>query len=188
MIYFIRYDNMVKIGYSVNPMKRFHKMQSDFPFKLVLLNSFEGDVTLEKSLHYYYKDRHIRGEWFSYTEGMEYFKDIPHVYYKNKVGIEIARDQAKKIADKATTFICKSMFTKKAWDHRDVNEVKNKNVLMTGCANESRYLGVLEVNKALKGPKFKNKDLAQMLGITVPTVVNYKKIIKKYQSYYDEQN
>ena len=51
----------VKIGKALNPTKREKTLQAEQPF-IKLYATTEKD--LEKHLHYKYKDKRIRGEWF----------------------------------------------------------------------------------------------------------------------------
>lgn len=66
MIYFIahRESDMVKIGHSKNPERRFRTLQSTSPVALELLGSMVGSCQMERKLHTYFFPVHVRDEWF----------------------------------------------------------------------------------------------------------------------------
>lgn len=66
MIYFIRDPmyQLVKIGFSERPAKRFCKIQSDSPGMAELLAVIEGDRAEEARLHERFRVLRQRGEWF----------------------------------------------------------------------------------------------------------------------------
>ncbi len=57
-VYFIKKDNLVKIGWSANPQQRVQKFEGD------LLGLLPGPMTLEKELHKRFADLHQGSEWF----------------------------------------------------------------------------------------------------------------------------
>lgn len=68
MIYFVKCNDMVKIGYTKrNPEKRLAALQTANPYELLLIKTIEGTIDDEKILHAKYKKYHIRGEWFLFT-------------------------------------------------------------------------------------------------------------------------
>jgi hypothetical protein len=67
MIYFIRAPSvqMVKVGYTVNPIKRFSSMQGNSPVALEWVASDQrGDLLTEAEFMFRYEDHRSRGEWF----------------------------------------------------------------------------------------------------------------------------
>lgn len=55
---------LVKIGWSSDPARRLHKIQSDTPNKCVLVGAFVGGRDLEAEVHVQLRLWHVRGEWF----------------------------------------------------------------------------------------------------------------------------
>ena len=79
MIYFIqvRGDGPVKIGYALNPEKRFQEVQTCNHDKLTLLHVVPGAYSLETKIHNHLKKYNIHGEWFrSDPKVMEYIQNI----------------------------------------------------------------------------------------------------------------
>ena len=69
MIYFIKCNDMVKIGYTKEDVqRRLHTLQVGCPYKLEILNIIEGDETQEKILHNRLGRHRVRGEWFELNE------------------------------------------------------------------------------------------------------------------------
>jgi len=68
-VYFIVcvHDNMVKIGYSTNPIKRLNSLQTSNYHDLELLGYIPGDIRDEKTLQHHFSAYHHRGEWFYYV-------------------------------------------------------------------------------------------------------------------------
>lgn len=64
MVYFVRCQKAVKIGYTKNVIKRFRELQSANPTELELLVSIPGTLGTEALFHEVLKDSCIRGEWF----------------------------------------------------------------------------------------------------------------------------
>lgn len=64
MIYFIRSEDAIKIGYSRNPETRLGELQVGTQHTLELLGVMHGDMVDEGNLHKRFADLHIRGEWF----------------------------------------------------------------------------------------------------------------------------
>lgn len=65
MIYFITQElnKYIKIGYTDNdPDNRSRAMQVGNPHPLNLVAVIDGDKGLERSLHWYFRKDHIRGE------------------------------------------------------------------------------------------------------------------------------
>lgn len=64
MIYFIRADSAIKIGYSVNPEMRLGELQVGAQHDLELLGVMHGEREDEGKLHKQFANLRIRGEWF----------------------------------------------------------------------------------------------------------------------------
>ncbi len=66
MIYIIKTQNYVKIGYSKNPERRIKELQYMCPTKLKLICTFEGNLVTEKALHNYFDKYRVSftNEWF----------------------------------------------------------------------------------------------------------------------------
>ena len=77
MVYFIAdyKNNVCKIGFSERPKRRLKSLQTGYPFNLSLVKTIKGDIMLEKSLHYKYRDIKIKGEWFK-LDGIDELKNI----------------------------------------------------------------------------------------------------------------
>lgn len=74
MIYFIRQNDEVKIGYTESdPKGRLSQIQVGNPFDLTMILLIDGDVKVEKELHERFTDLHIRGEWFKFEEPIKEF-------------------------------------------------------------------------------------------------------------------
>lgn len=80
-------NNAVKIGKSVNPLKRERTLQSE---KISIKLIYAVDKDIENKLHKKYRDKRIRGEWFRLTK-----KDIHCII--SKYGFIEASEIQKKI-------------------------------------------------------------------------------------------
>lgn len=72
-IYMIQMANCgpVKIGHSDAVLwAKVKDMQVSHPYKLTLIRSFPGRGDMEAMCHFYFRDNHIRGEWFHYSSRM----------------------------------------------------------------------------------------------------------------------
>ena len=85
MIYLISYDNQfLKIGYTKNITKRLSQLQTSIPIKLEVLHLIDGDIALEKKLHFLFKDLRTQGEWFNFDNSiLEYFEDKECLLWQN---------------------------------------------------------------------------------------------------------
>lgn len=65
-IYFVRVQDFVKIGFTVDPQKRLLELQTASPFSLELLCQHEGNRNKEAELHRRFAKYRVRpdGEWF----------------------------------------------------------------------------------------------------------------------------
>lgn len=66
VIYFIQRDDMgaIKIGRSIDPLKRLRELQTASPIKLTLLGMMDSEDSTETELHNRFKRLRIMGEWF----------------------------------------------------------------------------------------------------------------------------
>lgn len=75
MIYFIGTLEKIKIGYTLNPIKRLNDMKRDNPEKLVLYLSLPGTKIEENNFHQIFSKYQIRNEWFEFTGALKEFVD-----------------------------------------------------------------------------------------------------------------
>jgi len=68
MIYFIKVDEYVKIGFTKNVNQRIKNLQTGNHRKLELLCEIEGGYYLEKQYHDYFQQYRQQGEWFEYRD------------------------------------------------------------------------------------------------------------------------
>lgn len=66
MIYFIMSGDLVKIGYSNNPKKRFAALSTGCPFPCHLIGVTEGGPSEEAALHKAFAHLREKGEWFRF--------------------------------------------------------------------------------------------------------------------------
>jgi len=182
MIYFIRCKNFVKIGYSDNIQKRLNKFRCENPFDLVLINSMEGDRSVELDTHNYFKELHHKGDWFLEDERMYNIKEVPKTNtFKKKINTLLRDEESTKLLEeykKKKIFIHEKLFTRYGWDKLDKRSINEYNKELTGVANYKTYLNVLKVKDILiKG--YKNYKLVELTGLKIPTIINYRNLIQK---------
>lgn len=75
-IYFVQAGKgPIKIGISLNPIRRLVKMGADNHERLTLLAVMLGDMAAEQGLHKAFSAANVRGEWFNPTpEILEYIR------------------------------------------------------------------------------------------------------------------
>jgi hypothetical protein len=73
MIYFIEQEGIIKIGYSINPNKRFIQLKLSNPNELIVRLIIEGTLEDEKKYHEMFKEFHHRGEWFLFSDEIKEF-------------------------------------------------------------------------------------------------------------------
>jgi len=73
MIYFIKANEKVKIGYAVDPSKRIPAIQTSSPFDLEVLLIIDGNYDKEYELHKRFQDMRTSGEWFEFGEPIKSF-------------------------------------------------------------------------------------------------------------------
>lgn len=66
MVYFIKDVNsgLIKIGYSLDPSKRFKQLKASAGLNLKFLGIVKEDVEYEKELHIKFKNLRVNNEWF----------------------------------------------------------------------------------------------------------------------------
>jgi len=71
MIYFVEFNDYVKIGFSHKNVKnRISQIQTSLPFKLKALLIINGDRKFEKELHFKFRNTRKNGEWFLLDKDM----------------------------------------------------------------------------------------------------------------------
>lgn len=82
-VYLIKdnFTGYIKIGHSVDPEKRLmelcrQKTLLPMPNDFEILAAWEGCAEEERLIHQFFKEKHVRGEWFALDE-----KDIAKVRY-----------------------------------------------------------------------------------------------------------
>ena len=73
MVYFIRQDAAVKIGYTKQIKYRLSELQVSNPNELTVLLLIKGGIKLEQELHKRFVDDKIRGEWYYLSDEVRDF-------------------------------------------------------------------------------------------------------------------
>jgi DNA-binding Xre family transcriptional regulator len=73
MVYFIKAENRLKIGYAEDPSKRIPSIQTSSPFQLEVLLIIDGDYSIERDLHQKFQDFRVSGEWFEFNDDIKSF-------------------------------------------------------------------------------------------------------------------
>ncbi len=82
-IYFVKKDNEVKIGRSVDIERRLEELQVANSVELILLYQIKDvDESFERYIHYICEGYHVRGEWFK-KDVIEHL--LRHPFYKEKM-------------------------------------------------------------------------------------------------------
>lgn len=69
-IYFIRYQGLIKIGFSSNLVLRVKAIMASIPGQVVFLGHMPGDREMEAHLHERFEHTRFSGEWFADTEDL----------------------------------------------------------------------------------------------------------------------
>ena len=69
-VYFIRSGDFVKIGYSLDPVKRLAKIGTDSPYKCEIIGIFASQDFSETEMHRKFSHLWSRGEWFLFDQSM----------------------------------------------------------------------------------------------------------------------
>ena len=64
MIYFLKANDKIKIGYADDPSKRIPSIQTSSPFELEVLLIIDGNYDKERELHKKFQKHRTQGEWF----------------------------------------------------------------------------------------------------------------------------
>ncbi len=67
MVYFVKCEQYVKIGYTSNMKNRYKAYVTENPFPTQILHVIKGGLKIEKEIHVKMKDYLHRGEWFHYN-------------------------------------------------------------------------------------------------------------------------
>lgn len=70
-VYFLRYGNLIKIGYSGSLGHRVRSIMSGVPGHVEFVGHMPGDRELEAHFHQMFADSRFNGEWFVSTEPLE---------------------------------------------------------------------------------------------------------------------
>lgn len=73
MIYFVKANDRVKIGYADDPANRIPSIQTSSPYELEVLLIVEGTYEVERELHRRFQEYRVTGEWFEYGDRIESF-------------------------------------------------------------------------------------------------------------------
>ncbi len=73
MIYFLKANDKVKIGYADDPMKRIPAIQISSPYRLAVLLIIDGNYNKESELHDRFEKHRSIGEWFNFEEPIKTF-------------------------------------------------------------------------------------------------------------------
>ena len=73
MVYFIKANNIIKIGYADDPSKRIPSIQTSSPYELEVLLIIEGNYDKENELHKRFQIYRTSGEWFEYSEELKQY-------------------------------------------------------------------------------------------------------------------
>ncbi len=147
MIYFICdvENNLCKIGLSERPNRRLSTLQTGYPFDLTLVKVIDGDLALEKNIHYKYSDFKIRGEWFL-MDKIEEIKDeiVESFFYTESVcGVDVK-------IDKKTGMYNLTDFVNKI---NEINVINNRALF-----NLSNWINSKETKTLIK-------DVSELIGI-----------------------
>lgn len=75
MIYFIKQNDYVKIGFTNRFKTRLNQLQTSSPVKLEVLAIVDGDKDDERLLHNMFKHIATNGEWFNYCDELKNYID-----------------------------------------------------------------------------------------------------------------
>jgi hypothetical protein len=84
MIYFIRSQEFVKIGYTDDLNVRLPQLQTGNPHSLELLLIHPGDIKVERELHSAFAEFHYSNEWFTLSEEIKEFIETSNKVFCSK--------------------------------------------------------------------------------------------------------
>ncbi len=73
MIYFLKANDRIKIGYANDPSTRIPSIQTSSPFELEVLLIIDGTFSKERELHEKFLEFRKSGEWFEFSEPIKKF-------------------------------------------------------------------------------------------------------------------
>ena len=76
MIYFLKANDRIKIGFANDPSQRIPSIQTSSPFDLEVLLIIEGNYDKERELHQKFQEFRKSGEWFDFSEPIKHFISI----------------------------------------------------------------------------------------------------------------
>ena len=93
MIYFLKANDRIKIGYSHDPYDRILSIQTSSPYKIEVLLLIDGNRDKERELHTQFRDLRRSGEWFQFDEPLRnYIESNVHRDRKYEFGLGPADD------------------------------------------------------------------------------------------------
>ena len=93
MIYFLKANDRIKIGYSHDPSDRIPSIQTSSPYELEVLLIIETNQDEERELHARFRDLRRSGEWFQFDEPIRnYIESNIHRDRKYEFGLGPAAD------------------------------------------------------------------------------------------------
>ena len=88
MIYFLKANNRIKIGYTSDPSERMSSIQTSSPYDLEVLLIVDGNQDEERKLHARFSNLRRSGEWFHFGEPiMKYIENNTHRDRKYEFGL-----------------------------------------------------------------------------------------------------
>lgn len=81
MIYFITDGDCIKIGKANDIYKRLSLLQTSTYRDIKIIKVINGDIKIERELHLYFNDVHVKREWFRISES-ELIKRL-EIFYPN---------------------------------------------------------------------------------------------------------
>ena len=73
MIYFLKANDRIKIGYANDPSTRIPSIQTSAPFELEVILIIDGTYHKERELHEKFREFRKSGEWFDFSEPIKEF-------------------------------------------------------------------------------------------------------------------
>lgn len=71
VVYFIKSDGLIKIGFSTNLKKRLQTYATHNAFDVDLLGTIPGEQSLEKELHAKFRQFRVHREWFRFVQEIQ---------------------------------------------------------------------------------------------------------------------
>lgn len=161
MIYFIKANDRVKIGYTLDPSKRIPSIQTSSPYKLEVLLIIDGTIELERELHKNFQEYKIAGEWFEYGERMESFVKenhendrryefgfVPVIFKENEQVLRLRKRHSLTLAELGERMQISAQSVKEIQD-REKSGTVSINVLKKvaealGCRLEYKFTPIIE--------------------------------------------